>query len=648
MLRHILILGMALGITVCAEAQAVHIDKTDRWKGFERLNFSISGHQAYVVKPEKPLLGNPWVWRASFPDWHTDADSLLLSKGVYLIYVNVDDQYGSPQAMQVWDQLYRELVATMGLSKRVALEAVSRGALYAYSWAKRNPDKVTCIYAEAPVCSIKSWPGGKGKGIGDGNAWAQLKQVYNFTEQQALTFADNPTDNLEGLAAFNVPILHLISKEDQVVPPDENTFLLAARYKALGGSIQVQIVSKQPQQLHGHHFDIEHPEALAEFILRNSYPVEQRLPYQNYFKLRSGLARTSYKLAKERTLTVAFLGGSITFNPGWREKVCRYLLERFPHTHFHFIGAGIPSLGSLPHAFRLQRDVLDSGRVDLMFLETAVNDHANNTDSLTQVRALEGIVRHALYSNPKMDIVMMSFADADKNNMYDKGKVPVEVTNHELIASHYQLPSINLAQEVHDKIKHREFDWNKDFKDLHPAPFGQELYFATLKDLLDGALCLQAADRPFHILSAPLDNSNFERGSYLDIHQALHDAGWQINEDWSPSDHLPTRPGFVQLPVLEAKEPGSTLTLAFSGKAIGIAVLSGQDSGRISYSIDGAAFREIELFTPWSQQLYLPWFILFDGNLKSGKHALKIKVSGEHHPLSKGTACRIVYFLRNQ
>src|ERR1700730_12172602 len=142
----------------------------ENWMGFKRVFVTIDNHKAYYVKPDNPLPGNPWVWRASFPDWHTDMDSILLTKGFYVAYISVDDQYGSPQSLQVWDKFYNYLTTKMSFAPKAALEEVSRGGLYAYGWAKRNPDKVTCVYAEAPVCAIQSWPGGKGKGQGDSAA----------------------------------------------------------------------------------------------------------------------------------------------------------------------------------------------------------------------------------------------------------------------------------------------------------------------------------------------------------------------------------------------------------------------------------------------------------------------------------------------
>jgi sialidase-1 len=133
-------LSTCLTFGAMAQQQAQPAANT-KWKGFERINFTIDGHDAYYVKPNKPLPGNPWTWRSSFPDWHTDADSILLSRGMYVAYIDVDEQYGSPQAMQVWDKFYAHLLKKASLSTKPALEAVSRGGLYAYAWAKRNPDQ---------------------------------------------------------------------------------------------------------------------------------------------------------------------------------------------------------------------------------------------------------------------------------------------------------------------------------------------------------------------------------------------------------------------------------------------------------------------------------------------------------------------------
>jgi len=390
---------------------------------------------------------------------------------------------------------------------------------------------------------------------------------------------------------------------------------------------------------------------LVMLFLQASAQVKP-LPFSNYIQTRGGLANTRYVINVKKEATVAFLGGSITYNPGWRQMVGNYLKETFPQTKFRFIAAGIPSLGSLPHVFRLQRDVLDSGKVDLLFLEAAVNDQVNGTDSLIQVKALEGIIQHALKSNPEMDIILMAFADPDKTALYKKGRVPTSVANHELVANHYNLPSINLAKAVADKLANNEFSWEKDFKDLHPAPFGQHLYFEAMKTLLANQLDSnkKPTEKPIkHNLSKVnmLNANSLVNGSYLNISQATPGRGWALNPDWTPTDKLDTRPGFVNVPMLVATKPGATLNLKFKGDAVGMAVISGADAGMVNYSIDGGEIKKLDLYTEWSSFIHLPWYVLFDSGLKKGSHVLRLTISDQKNAKSLGNACRIVHFLVN-
>ncbi|MGN6180445.1 MAG: GDSL-type esterase/lipase family protein [Mucilaginibacter sp.] len=390
--------------------------------------------------------------------------------------------------------------------------------------------------------------------------------------------------------------------------------------------------------------------AIKAFGQQTANADNDTLAYAGFYNIRGNIDRTFNCIIGKKKITIAFLGGSITYNPGWRPMLCNYLCKRFPDTKFRFIAAGIPSLGSLPDAFRLQRDVLDSGKVDLMFIEAAVNDRVNKTDSLTQVRDLEGIVRHARKSNPEMDMILMEFADPDKNADYDRGIIPAEVKNHELVAAHYNLPSINLAKEVHDKIANHEFEWTKDFKSIHPAMFGQQLYVHNIESLLE--FCWKAYETNHQnadnaALPAMLDRFSFTNGVYVDVDKAKYFAGWKLTPDWVPVDKAHTRKGFVHIAVLENTKPGAEFTFNFNGNAVGIAVLSGPDAGMITYTIDDEPYRQIDLFTEWSPGLHLPWYLLLGSGLSDGNHLLHIKALSKKNQQSQGNACRIVYFLCN-
>jgi sialidase-1 len=617
---------------------------TTTWKGFEKQGFQFNEREAWIIKPKKAASGNPWVWRAHFPDWHTEMDSILLTRGFHIAYVNTNDMFAHPKAMQIWDAFYDYLTKEKQFATKVALEGVSRGGLYVYGWAKRNPDKVSCIYAEAPVCDPRSWPGGKGKGAGSDKEWASWLQQFGLTEKEAESFEDIPLNDLKGLAAFKVPILHVIGLQDKLVPPAENSDLLVQNYVKLGGPASVYPMTRGEQTLEEHHFPIEHPEYLANFIYDNSMPVVKPLSHLPYIEVNNGLYNTYQKFRITKKGTVAFLGGSITHNPGWRDKTTQYLKERFPDTEFTFIAAGIPSLGSTPHAFRFSRDVLAQGTPDLLFLEAAVNDRGNGFSEKAQVRALDGIMKQLNAQNPKANVILMAFAEPHKNTDYENGKEPVEVSVHRRVAKHYGAVYINLAKEVYDRIKAGEFSWQYDFKDLHPSPYGQEVYFQTIKELLK----LTPPDMATSRKPSGMDVYAYEKARYVDIEEATNLSGFKTEANWKPVGKVPTRAGFVDVPMLTSDTAGSSFTFNFKGRAVGIAIISGPDAGKIAYTIDGKDPKTLDLFTPWSMQLHLPWYLMLADELRSGKHTLKLTLLPEKNEKSTGSALRIVHFLVNE
>lgn len=629
--------------TVITDEQQTH------WGHFEKVTFKMNGIEAWYIKPNAPVKGNPWVWRAHFPNWHTQMDSILLERGLAIAYINTNNLYGQSKAMMIWDDFYNYLVTQKNFAPKVALEGVSRGGLYVYGWAKRNPTKVNCIYAEAPVCDFKSWPGGKGMGQGSKVDWDKLLKVYHFSEEEALKSEDIPINNLEALAAFKVPILHVIGLKDSIVPPKENTMVLIKNYINNGGTATVVPMTKGEQSAGGHHFPIAHPEKLADFIYQNSVPVSSALKEEEFIHFYGDLNNTNYRIKKEKEVTVAFLGGSITDMIGWRDKVSTYLQELYPETKFTFINAGIPSLGSVPDAFRLKTDVLDKGRIDLMFIESAVNDRVNGTSDEQQRCALEGIVRQAYRVNPHINLVMMAFADDEKVADYKENKVPLEVKVDEDIAEHYQLSFINLAEAVSKRIEAGELTWADDFKSIHPAPFGQEIYFSEIKTFLQKALNENTSNAlKTSKLPLPLQKFAYSGGQYVNLNQAKIIKDFVIDSSWKPNNNIHTRPGFVNVPVLIANKPGAEITFSFKGTAVGIAVLSGPDAGIINYTIDGKTYPPVNLYTQWSKALYLPWYILLEDHLSPQKHTLIIKVSGNKQTLSSRDACHIVHFLVNK
>jgi sialidase-1 len=355
-----------------------------------------------------------------------------------------------------------------------------------------------------------------------------------------------------------------------------------------------------------------------------------------------------YKVTVKKEATVAFLGGSITENSGWRNLIQDYLKETYPDVKFNFVDAGIASLGSLPHSFRLKQDVISKGQIDLLFFESAVNDAVNKTNILTQQRAQEGIIRQLYTSNPYCNIIFMAFADDEKLADYEAGKKPAEVEVHEKLAAYYHFPFINLAEEVYKRIKVGEFSWKEDFKDLHPSPFGQQIYFNSIKTLLQDNFKKSAiAGLKKRKLPKPLNTHNYADADYLRVDLAENLEGFKLNPAWKPADAVGTRNRFVDVTMLVGEQVGDSFTLNFKGSAIGIAIISGPDAGTITYQIDDGAEKTIDCFTQWSTQLHLPWYLMLDDELQEGKHRLKITINKARNKQANGNALRIVHFLVN-
>jgi lysophospholipase L1-like esterase/dienelactone hydrolase len=243
--------------------------KKTTWNGFDRFNFPLAGKMATVVVPANPLPNHPWAWKAEFFNTASNTEAALLAKGMTIVYLADKDMYGCPQAVTDWDNCYTELTGNFGFAKKAALIGLSRGGLYCYNWAAANPEKVSCIYGDAPVCDIKSWPAGKGKGQFSTNDWKKLMKVYGFkTEAEALAYDKNPIDELAPLAAAHIPLLNVYGDADKTVPWDENTKILAERYQKLGGNIT--LICKHGADHHPH--GLPDPTPIVNFIFTNTVP----------------------------------------------------------------------------------------------------------------------------------------------------------------------------------------------------------------------------------------------------------------------------------------------------------------------------------------------------------------------------------------
>lgn len=308
----------------------------------EPSEFNFHGHRGYrfqhdgvsclVVEPARSAVGAPWVIRARFWDHEPQTDLALLENGFHLAYCDVADLYGADKAVARWTSFYQRMLRG-GLNKKVVLEGMSRGGLIVYNWMAVNPEKVACIYADAPVMDVKSWPMGKGQSVGSASDVEGMLKAYGFVdEKEATEWKRNPIDHFSIAAEAGIPILHVVGDADSIVPVTENTAIFEERMKAAGAPITVL---HKPNV--GHHpHSLSNPDQIVRFILRatgyDRCPCVHAVPGNEY---RSGAGWTEgadwHRVAeditqtlKEKPVDLLLLGNSITQGWGGSRKLVTY------------------------------------------------------------------------------------------------------------------------------------------------------------------------------------------------------------------------------------------------------------------------------------------------------------------------------------
>lgn len=253
----------ALVATSRAEESAV---TSTTWRGFKRMDFVVAGRPALVIVPKNPAAGKPWIWRTEFFEHEPQADLALLERGWHVGYVNAQDMYGAPRAVVIFDVFYEHVTRHYGLARRVVLEGLSRGGLYAFNYAVAHPERVAALYLDAPVLNVHSWPGRSKDTPAGVKLWRELRESYGLSEAVAAVFKDSPIDHIDLVAKSGVPILLISGDADEAVPLPENGAILKKRYDELHAVCEIII---KPGGKHHPHSLVD-PAPIVEFLLKNA------------------------------------------------------------------------------------------------------------------------------------------------------------------------------------------------------------------------------------------------------------------------------------------------------------------------------------------------------------------------------------------
>jgi hypothetical protein len=166
-----------------------------KWKTFTKQSFRLELRNAFVVVPQTPATGKPWIWRTSFPNYHPEVDIELLKQGFHIAYLDVVAMLGADEALDRMDRFY-------GL----------------------------------------------------------VREHWDLSEKPAL----------EPIAKARIPLRHVISPNDKIVPAEENTLEAKRRLQALGWGMDVVTVDPDVTKNGGHHFPLPEIGQSVRFIRKHT------------------------------------------------------------------------------------------------------------------------------------------------------------------------------------------------------------------------------------------------------------------------------------------------------------------------------------------------------------------------------------------
>ncbi len=354
---------------------------------------------------------------------------------------------------------------------------------------------------------------------------------------------------------------------------------------------------------------------------------------------RAGLPNFLGKVKQEGAeVKVAYLGGSITAQPGWRVKTLEHFQKSWPNAKFSEVNAAIGGTGSDLGVCRLEQDVLRH-KPDLLFVEFAVNDGGAPPQQIQ--RCMEGIVRQTWAALPNCDICFVyTITEALVSPMLE-GWFQRSASAMEGVAQHYGIPTIHMGMEVAKLVKAGKLEWKAKLPkteeekkatgekfifapdSVHPhVETGHQLYLEAIVRSLEPIS--KASDKPgAHVLAAPFDDQNYEHAKMLPISEANLSKGFTLlNAD---TDEFAKRWANRMTSLHKTMTAGEKIIFKFKGPRCAIYHVVGPDVGKVKLTLDGVV-SERTLFDPYCTYHRLNTMLIGDDLAPDEVHEVEIEL----------------------
>lgn len=228
----------------------------------------------------------------------------------------------------------------------------------------------------------------------------------------------------------------------------------------------------------------------------------------------------SLKRINNKNCKVAYIGSSVTVQKeGYRVFLQQIMCERSGKKHLE-INAAIGDTGSITGVFTMEEDVIPY-KPDICFVEYMVSDRVkNNTPPDKISSSVEGIVRKLIAIDCEVIFLYRYLEKKLINKLYYQA-----LSEHERIAEHYNLCSINFGSYIQDIIERGEYKHHQLFKDhTHTTKYGAQFIASYISDNIFSSIepksNFKTKNNDLSNLNA-LNDNYFQNTEILYIHQGL-------------------------------------------------------------------------------------------------------------------------------
>jgi len=243
------------------------IIKSDSWGGGHRMIFDFNGRRGWIVEPAAPAAmraDRSWVWTMQWMGAFLDRTSApdLVRRGFCHVHLEAFDRRADADGLKALASFQDYLVKELGFAPKAKLIGMSWGGFFSVRYAATYPDKVECIYLDAPLLNFDGFaksttPEEAAKRIGP---WAKSMPADGKWSADPRM----PVNLAGAVAKAGIPVILLYGGADTTCVPSLNCEMFIPRFKEAGGKITVK-----KRALYGHHphgFEAaDIPEALRFF-----------------------------------------------------------------------------------------------------------------------------------------------------------------------------------------------------------------------------------------------------------------------------------------------------------------------------------------------------------------------------------------------